>query len=268
MYVVIDTSAPGNLDTVSKSVFKYDNLKRLIKYEYVSYTNGVFIPAQSYRLWNAYFYNGTDTLPAQEIDSVNELSSVGRTNTYYKYANGRLITDSTVRLGTSSDEVHNYYYLPNKIVDTFSLYDKTTTPFTRSYVSYKNVFRQTQNNNVISNTDSLYDNISFTPPPTFTYLETQKTTNTFDNNKNPFYKFSSLDPFLNNYNSIFEAFPFSKQSKSNTTQFSLDVTGSNSFMVRFRFSYQYKANGFPTIVRAADLDDPTTFFKGFYFYTN
>ena len=180
-YIEIDTSATAPFDTLSKGLYTYDNLKRLIKYDYVYYTNGVVTVPLDLHFYNYYFYIANDTLPYLEIDSANEQGNITTETKYHIYSNGKLISDS-VPFGLGSSLVYKYYYLPSKTIDSITQYS-ATSPFISSY-GYQAFYRQQSNNNIVSNKDSTFLADYSTTPMNYNLFTVNNYVFTYDNFNN------------------------------------------------------------------------------------
>jgi hypothetical protein len=265
MYVEIDTTAPANLDTLAKAIYSYDNLKRIIKYDWIYYTNGVIASPVGLRWKNLYFYNGTDTLPYKEIDSSYEQGSISAETIYHTYLNGKIILDSS-----NNGYVNKYSHLTSKTVDTVITYNYPTPPLVRRF-GYKVTYRQFTNNNLISEKDSLFVADYSTNPFTYRFYIVDNRSSTYDNFLNPLLKFNNIQPFP--YDGYFPKLnDYESQSKNNITDFIQVKRGATGTMnnsdEHFTTSYIYKSNGFPKISRTIDLLNPSNSSKAFYFYTN
>ena len=265
MYVEFDTTATSPFDTLSKGLYTYDNLKRLIKYDYMYYTNGVVTNPPDLHFCNYYFYNGNDTLPNKEIDSTNEQGNITTETIYHIYSNGIIVSDS-VPFGLGSSLVHKYYYLASKIIDSVTQYS-ATSPFISSY-GYQVIYRQLDNNNILSNKDSTFLADYSTTPMNYYLFTINNYAFTYDNFNNPFNKFNYLDPYF--FDGYFEHLNgFEGLSKNNLQDFTHVRIGSgNNLNEHTISSYEYKSNVYPKIIRTLDVNNPSNFIKGLYFYTN
>ena len=264
-YIEIDTSATAPFDTLSKGLYTYDNLKRLIKYDYVYYTNGVVTVPLDLHFYNYYFYIANDTLPYLEIDSANEQGNITTETKYHIYSNGKLISDS-VPFGLGSSLVYKYYYLPSKTIDSIIQYS-TTSPFISSY-GYQAFYRQQSNNNIVSNKDSTFLADHSTTPMNYNLFTVNNYVFTYDNFNNSLNKFNYLDPyFFDGY--FVHLNGFEGLSKNNILDFTHIRIGLMNNLNEHTISrYEYKSNGYPKIVRTFDVNNPSNFIKGLYFYTN
>ncbi len=270
MIVQFDSTAPVQLDTVAKYTFKYDNLKRLTKFEYVSYSNGIIDTNDIFRDKYYYSYNGTDTLPFMEIDSSQENQFYTNKLIFHTYQNGKILKDSIVDLLgiPTPDQVAKYTYYPDRVIDTVTKYPLNV--IASPYGGYKVTYRQTQNNNVTLNFDSSYYYNSFSIPPSYVFDFTSRENLTYDNFKNPFYKFRGLNayPFANyTYFPLFIDGSYLLNQSKNNPQTYQKMQGSNVNTINF--SYEYNSNGYPKIVRIRDdFYSPVYIYKLKYFYTN
>ncbi len=262
MYVEIDTSATVGLDTLSKAIYGYDNLKRLIKYDWVYFRNGVNTTPVDLRWKNLYFYNGIDTLPFKEIDSTFEQGNITTETIYHTYFNGQLILDST------TDGFKNKYtYFPTKTVDTLIGFTPST-PSSPSVIGYKVTYRQINNSNVASEKDSLFLTDFSTNPSTFYLYFNDNYTATYDIFLNPLYKYRSLKPI--SFDGYFPKLDeFGSKSRNNMTNYKLIRIGAgNNLNEQYVTTYIYKTNGYPKIGRTTDVLNSANSIKSFYYYTN
>lgn len=265
MYVEIDTTAPINLDTLSKAIYAYDNLKRIIKYDWVYYTNGVITSPVDLRWKNLYFYNATDTLPYKEIDSSYEQGNITTETIYHTYLNGKIILDSS-----DNGTLNKYSYFPSKTVDTVIGFNNSTPPFVRR-LGYKVSYRQFTNSNLISQKDSLFSADYSTNPFTYSFYIVENRTSTYDNSKNPLIKFNNILPFP--YDGYFPKLnDYESQSKNNIIEFVQVKRGASGTMnnsdEHLTTTYIYKSNGYPKIARTTDLLNASYSTKSFYYYTS
>ena len=264
-YVELDTSAPAPFDTVSKGLYTYDNLKRLVKYDYIYYTNGVVTMPPDLHYYNNYFYIANDTLPYLEIDSTNEQGNITTETKYHTYSNGKLISDSTP-FGLGSSNVYKYYYYPSKTIDSITQYS-ATPPFISSF-GYQSFYRQQSNNNIVSNKDSSFLADYSTTPMTYNLFIVNNYAFTYDNFNNSFYKFNYLDPYFFDGNFV-HLNGFEGLSKNNILDFTHVRIGSQNNLNDHTISqYEYASNGYPKIVRTIDVNNPLNFIKGLYFYSH
>ena len=263
LYVEIDTTAPLHLDTLSKAIYTYDNLKRIIKYDWVYYTNGIVTSPPELRWTNTYSYNGTDTLPFKELNITNEQGTISNQTIFHTYASGKLIFDSS-----STGTINKYNYLPTKTVDTLLNY-YTTAPLLRRF-GYRVTYRQTTNGNILTEKDSVFLANNSTNPITYNFFTVDNRTCVYDNSLNPLTKFNLLSPFP--FDGSFEKLSdFESQSVNNISDFTevkRSATGtSNNLDIRNQISYVYRTNSYPKISRIKDLLTPSNSRKGFYYYT-
>lgn len=265
LYVVIDTTAPQNLDTLSKATYSYDAQKRLTKYDWIDYTNGVISSPVSLRWKNLFFYNGNDTLPYKEIDSTYELGNITTETIYHTYFNGKVLLDSS-----STGFIIRYTYLPLKTVDTLIFYNSLTPPFVRRH-EYRVTYRQYTNNNLILQKDSVFTADYTSNPFTYSFNFVDTRTATHNSFLNPSFKFRNITPF--GYDGYFlKLNDFESQSKNTLTDFVQVTRGASGTIYDFddnqTISYIYNLNGYPKIARTKSLLDPLVFSKAYYYYTN
>jgi hypothetical protein len=263
MYVEIDTTAPANLDTLAKALYSYDDLKRITKYDWVYYTNGLVPSPIGLRWKNLYFYNGADTLPYKEIDSTFEQGNITTSTIFHTYLNGKLMLDSF-----STGAKNKYVYLPAKTIDTLFGYTSTTPNL--EIIGYTVTYRQTNNSNIISEIDSLFLADFSTNPVTYPLYFVDNYTNTYDNYFNPLYKFKDINPITFNgyFPKLDDIVNKGKNNNINYTMRRRSAFGSgNNLDEQTSSTYVYKANGYPKIVRTRDMLNPLYSTKAFYYYT-
>src|SRR4030095_6514459 len=121
-YIEIDTTlAPGS-DTLDKTVFFYDNMKRLDHY----YSYDFYVPDTTIV---TYSYQGSDTLP-YKITSVYHETELDLDTDYYAYNNGIVAWDSSLhhtRWNISPEERES------AILRTYQDHGNTTTILETTY---------------------------------------------------------------------------------------------------------------------------------------
>lgn len=254
-YIEFDTTAMAPFDTVSKTLFYYDNAKRNVGIDLSYYQNGQL---GNYQYNSTFFYNGNDTVPFKKIVNTPFLVTTDpdfvNDTCFYFYSNSLLIKDSTIQhLATNPfTEVNNYTYATGLIINNsteyfgnpVSVYNRTDT------VHLKYV-----NGNITSQIDSSY----LSAKHDFKYV--------YDNHPNPFYRTQSKIAVDNRFPHYFmETFIHDIFTKNNAIE--IDQFEYYMYYHHFKNIYEYKTNGYPKIVRFFDQNDPTVFGKGIYFYTN
>ena len=263
-YIEIDTTAIASLDTISRSLFTYDNLKRITNYDYIAYSNGIITNPPNLRFWNKYFYNANDSLPYIEIDSTNEGGLITAEIIFHTYQNGKLVTDSSYHSSNNS-EVHKYYYLQTKIIDSITSYD----PLISSPIKgdYRAVYIQKVNGNLITQKDTLFHNY-YSTYPTISYIDTlvRNYSIIYDAGNNAFIKFNYMAPYY--ADNFLIVGTLGNNNPTDTQEVETDNIGTNNQNYHYISSYEYKPNGYPKISRVIDQITPTNTIKAFYFYTN
>jgi hypothetical protein len=252
-YVEIDTTSPPGSDTITKFLYTYDSRKRIIKYVDIHYHfPGAFTGDT---LYGEYYYHGTDTLPYKASYDINVASSFFTNDTtFYFYSNGIVSRDSSM----------SWYHPPNisigyrNTVTTYTRSGNNTLVRERTHYSHAStgvddewtatIFKTYNNGNITSQEDTSMLNTFFTGY--------KRTDVTYDNHPNPFLKTDI--PYA--YSGSIEYTGF------NNPLTVKDILGADE--ENYTYSYQYRADGYPLIVRFVDLGDPTNNVKGFFIYTD
>ena len=256
MYIEIDTTAIAPLDTLSKMNFHYDNAKRNTGIDLFYYEDGV-VATQEYKA--TFFYNGNDTLPFKRIYITPFLENTdpgfANDTCFFFYADSKLITDSSVHLSNSSPHamVNNYVYNNAGIIRTLTHYNYDPV-FT--YVQIDTIYLERLNGNITKQNDTSYQ--STAPANNFKF--------DYDNHPNPFYRTQNKITFDNTY-PIYSIETFIEDifEKNNAVEIN-QFQGTSHYHTKH--VYEYRANGYPKIVRYYDQNSPTSFGKALYFYSN
>lgn len=270
--IVLDTTAPLQLDTVEMYTYNYDNIKRLIRHEYVSYSNGIINQNDIFRNKYYFFYNGTDTLPFMQIDSLQENSFMNTENIFHSYQNGKIISDSIIKIviPVNDIQVHKYVYFANKIIDTFIQYPINPIFQSSPYGGYKVHNVQQQNNNITLLKDSTFYYSTFSNPYAYYFDYTKMEISTFDNFKNPFYKFRNLNPY--HYDSYTPSLTLNLDGSKvaylgmNNPLKHQELRNLSSSTTNYR--YEYNSNGYPKTLRVTGNYNTAFAYKILFFYTN
>ncbi|MCW3091750.1 MAG: hypothetical protein JWP81_2819 [Ferruginibacter sp.] len=255
MYIEIDTTAFAPFDTISKTLFYYDNVKRNTGIDLSYYDNGVLSPQQYKSL---FFYNGNDSLPFKKIVTspflLNTDSRFYEIEQFYFYTNSRLTKDSSIQISGSTPHtiVTNYDYNNLGIIQTSTSYDTAPLPV---YTKTDTFYLQRVNGNIVKQIDTA-----------FGYFSVNSFEFTYDNHPNPFYHTQSRISLDNSYpiysieTTIEEVFE-----KNNVTEIN-EFDGTYNY--HYKFIYDYKPNGYPKAVRFYDQNSSTNFGKALFFYSN
>jgi len=247
-YVDLDTTQIVGLDTLVVNKITYDNSKRLKESNTTEYSSG--IPNKLFQ--NILFYNGVDTLPFKKTQTISDLPSGTVTGTsigYYNYSNNKLVSDSAIYYyNTTTYYSRHYSYESDKIIETtYIYYSSVPTITTRSIYLTKN------NGNTILQKDTVIG--FYTHNFSFQY----------DNKNNPFY--GRPQAFVDRSLPYYDMETFSEEmayEKNNPTEIN---EFENSYNFHFKYLYEYKPNGYPSVARVYDQNDPLNFFKRIFIYT-
>lgn len=259
-YVELDTTQTRGMDTTQKILITYDAQKRVASLNSVSYNMGLPAPADSY-LTN-FLYNGTDSLPYESIEhELDPMTAVPvAIPTFYGYSGGKKIYDSTIEL--NGYDVHRYYYSPGHLIDS-SLNNNPSSPFPVAK-NYRNFWFTYSAGDLSTQSDTLVSTYNvLSPAPA--YYSNQLFS--YDNKKNPFNRIG-LRPY---FYEIAEWATYYGAESNNFTETNMNFNGSGSPTVsnfHFRFHYEYNAADYPKIVRITDMNDPTDFTKGYFYYSS
>jgi hypothetical protein len=230
-------------DTIQVAVFEYDSKKRISKWVESDYYFGPVPDLRSQQ----FFYNGNDTLPNKIIYHYTDASSTYGDTAYFKYANGIVIRDSTVSYNLTNGRYYGTdiraYTLngSNTFLQTWS----TRPPDMTTYVAgWSGTFFKTyQNGNITVQDDTtLYSS---------TYGDRLHQEVTYDDKPNPLYQLEARSPILNKYTYQKNNF------KTLKTWDDPAILQSN-----YRFTYTYRADGFPLTVISETIYNDGAISKG------
>ena len=250
-YIELDTTFPTGSDTLYKTVFFYDNRKRVTGYNDYDFT----IPGSTGIGIRKYFYNGNDTIPYKTIYNYQETNYIVADTIYYFYNNGLVSSDSGIHYRNSFAGGNNFEELFLKI---------------RS-------FTNTGNNTIIDEKVMDYLPVILTCQSTITAVKTYANGNiiaeqnsstgcvtgvwsnqfTYDNKINPLYKTDI------HYSICIEQDESFGAQKNNPTQSISSLNNNNPV----QYIYTYRSDNYPVIVRVNDIANPSNNFKGLFFYT-
>jgi hypothetical protein len=246
-FVEVDTVFTTPTDTQYSIQFKYDAQKRVTESVTKSYFNYPLIDIETEK----YFYNGTDTLPFKAIayytDAVNNYIDT----VFLFYSNGLIRKDSTISTNTTTG---TFFGID---VKEFTAAGNNTLLAKRSYYTrntsvpddtYNTTYLKTYNNgNIAIQEDADQDAWS----TQYGFYEL-----TFDNHPNPFYRVKLPYPI------IVDAL-VQKNNLLSHKQWSYSPPLDQD---HHTYSYVYKANGYPELVRITEVGNFVTGWKGFYYY--
>ena len=253
-YIELDTTMVSGLDTMSVSLFEYDNRGRLTTQ--TVFEKDVTLPptlAFHYGSKTRFFYNGNDSFPSKTIDSSrNSLESVNDT-TYYFYLNGGVVKDSSrtryadpTGFETASIDVRDYTSNGSNTTVTQKI-DYTLNPATwpPPCPATTNYVKTYVNGNITSEIGS-YSSCSG--------IGTSESHFIYDNKPNPFYPLRIPYPILDGKS-------IGAVQKNNIIE-----SGTFSLGDNFRYSYTYRSDGYPLVVRVYEVTDPANAWKGIFVY--
>jgi hypothetical protein len=256
--ILLDTSLPTGLDTISKAIIEYDNQNRVVQVN-ASYKDQNLPPTSSFPFYDSlvYFYNGNDTQPFKVIKSKASFLTIEKDTGFLFYAAGKVIRDS---IRSSYLSILPPPTPPVEQIKVNIFTDNGNTTNVLTYLSMTlnppswppacpgtTIFQKTYVNGNITYQFGDYTSCSS--------IGTSETNHfIFDTHPNPGYTFSVPYPIID------EDLNLSDQ-KNNILETWDTAPGDG-----FRNTYTYRADGYPLIVRGVDLTDPTITWKGFYIY--
>ena len=255
MYIDLDTTQAAGLDTLNIQKYSYDNSKRLMKSAYIEYESGM--PAH-FSITNLY-YNGTDTLPFKKTETNYDSpgGTAGLSDTAYYIYNGDKIISDSVRSGYNSfPVVGKYAYDNNKVTETRLDYSLTPPAYPYSHEVYLTKI----NGNTTLQMDTTFLDGVLSSSTRFSFV--------YDVKINPFYNIPQ--PFVERSFPYYDGETYSEEmvyEKNNPTDINEtgDPFGTGAF--HFKYFYEYKSNGYPSVARVYDQDDPSNFYKRIFIYT-
>lgn len=252
-YVELDTTLVSGSDTTLIRDFQYDASKRIFKVVQQSIDHVHSISSFTEYI---YFYNGASANPSMMIDYYFEIVPYTIDTTWFFYdASGQLIKDTSVE---------------NFLAPTPYLYRRGSATYTNSgnntfiqagstiftnippsiSVHQGTVFKTYSNGNIITQTD--------TSGPGNSIVNSGSYMMTYDAMKNPFYKTEVHYPVIGGFNYTED------QQKNNFTE--IKETTPVGILYHVKYSYTYRTDGYPMVVRRTDMLDPSFSRKGFFFY--
>jgi hypothetical protein len=242
-YIELDTTRASGQDTTSIYTFTYDNLQRI---KQISQVKKDFPGALPYYITTDFFYSGSGVLPFKTVEVDKEAITYVDTS-FYTYSNGLVRSDSSVNYRVDNNELL-FISTASFFVTGNDVFVKVKE-FTSTSVAYEDSATLTitmQNGNIVAQQD---------PKNTITYSKQVK----YDDKVNPFYKVDIHYPIF--YEHLFNSFSAQKNNMTEVVDFTTSGTQSH-----VKYSYTYRADGYPLQVRKIDVLDPTENRKGLFFY--
>lgn len=257
-YFELDTTLPAGVDTMRLVLIDYDAQGRPAHVVY-HIKDQSLPPSAVFPYYDSvtYFYNGSDTLPYKVNKSEKSFLVIERDTIYIFYSAGKVIRDSIrsryINLlppptpDTESITVNTYTDNGNTAqVNMLQAYSLTPSAWPPPCPA-TTLYQKTYINGNISYQFGDYTN-------TCGGIGTSESSHLdFDNHPNPFYKFSVPYPVSDDF--------LGNGYRNNITLF-WEVTPADGY----RFTYTYRNDGYPLIVRFYDVADPAVITKGTYVY--
>ena len=263
-FIDLDTSLISGHDTLDVCTYTYDNLKRIIRIDYFQYDN---ITGAPYNLAQSiFYYAGSDTLPYKRLrnyfEPVGHISDHYIDTNYYFYSGTRLLKDSTRPINNGINPslfIQTYSYNNNQITEILTI-------DLGNAVKKDIVYLTKSNGNLTLQIDSSFTSSNINP----LFFENKKYFSfSYDANPNPFLNkpmanvgvtmpYYNLDTYSDDM--VYE--------KNNPVEINETQTDNNGIInnYHYRYSYNYKINGYPSVARVVDVNDPTYFFKRIFVY--
>ena len=252
-YIEFDTTLTAGLDTIKIETFEYDNAGRLYRRSSITKDPGV-PPTTVFPYYENYtfFYTGNDAQPYKVTISHLDFLGSGKDTVHLFYTNGKVTRDSI-----RSKEI-DFIGFPfeHMAVNLFADNGNTTT-VTRYFTSTLNppswppacpgtdIYTKTYVN---GNTTSEKGNYTDCAGIGMSELNL-----VYDNHPNPLFPYRVPYPILSNC--------LSAEQKNNIVE-SWTFTGQDWY----KYSYTYRSGGYPLVIRAQEVADPTNAWKGIYIY--
>ena len=254
-YIEFDTTLAAGLDTNIVLTFNYDNIGRLISIKTIEKDQSL-PPTSAFQFFEntSYFYNANDKLPFKVLKANKDAFGTMNDTTYLFYANGYVVKDS-IRMRSIDPTsfvfetilVNRYVVIGNTIVVTRyrdqTLHPSSWPPLCPGTTTYQ---QTVLNGNITSETGN-YSSCSG--------IGMSEANFAYDSKPNPFYPLRI--PYLVFDNEL----EVSNIQKNNITDnwFSTPADG-------YKYSYTYRADGYPIALRAYEVSDPTNVWKGLFIY--
>lgn len=250
-YAEIDTTLPVGQDTTIVYTFSYDAFKRIKNVKIVEYYSPTYV--YNYDIDYAYQSNG-DSLPYKVVEVDVEPAITYSETHYFTYNNGFVASDSGIWYRVTNNE------LLEKDLTLYTNSGNNTMVKTRDSVFATNnlfehngtVFKTYANNNITQQDDTTTISNSITGASHYQLG--------YDNNVNPFYKIDIRFPIYDRQGLAFTT------GKNNITEEIAQDDLSNTFQNN-KYTYTYRHDGYPLMVRKFDLLDAAENRTGFFFYT-
>ncbi|MEO5967523.1 MAG: hypothetical protein ABIP68_08345 [Ferruginibacter sp.] len=217
-------------DTISYN-YSYDNQKRLTKIDILE--NG---ENES----DNFHYNGSDTLPYKYFLTGNQPETI-----YYKYANGRLIYDSTINPANVSPYIVRMFTYSNDNIIVNSHGPNNSFPSSQFF------YRTVENGNTVFQTDT-----------TDISLSVHSFTISYDNKPNPFHRMPRIYGPQIGQDEIWSVDLFEKNNATRIIENASSTTG----VTESNYVYEYNSNGYPKSVVC--FIDGVQFSKILFSYTS
>jgi len=261
LFVKLDTLHPAGQDTLYKMTFTYDDLKRLVSYDFYDYdsTTGVL----NYLDRTKIKYIGLDTLPDKIFYQEEGSPDNDATRTTF-YENGKLSyykdnfdkspnDTSIVKIvyAGDSDLIINYYY---------------STTYSNDTIHHKAII---SNGNVINDVRTYSYNYISGLEGVYTYA------NAFDEKTNPFkrisfiFQFVDIQPYVPQEDGSFTYIMAKSTNNIINSQFNRSVY-QFTYNNYYNKSYKYNTNGLPVSATYTEqLEQQGQYYAGkeLYFYT-
>jgi hypothetical protein len=252
-YIEFDTTLTPGLDTMTVGTFDYNNSGRLIGENIVTKDQNA-PPTTTFPFFEkyTYLYNNNETLPYKVIVSHRSFLDDGYDTAYLFYMNGIVIRDS-IR-SRYIDALSNIYesiavnlYTNNGNNTQITQYRTQTLnppawpPPCPGTMNYQKTY---VNGNIISEVGNYTD---------CSGIGTSEANLVFDNRPNPAYPYRIPYPVLDGF--------LAGTQKNNPVE-----SWSSVGIDWYKYSYTYRSDGYPLIVRAYEVTNPTNAWKGLYIY--
>lgn len=250
-YVDLDTALPSGQDTLYVDRFFYDNHKR------VSYISTIeTINSERWPSVMKYYYNGNDTLPYKITSTSADGNGVIYLldTAYFTYAsNGLISKDSGWSYSVSLNRRTSGYVtsfsggIANMVFNYSTSY--STQPPTYDTIAGM-VILDVSGQEIVSQTG----------PSLITWYEYFQMG--YTDHPDPIYRTDFHYP-------IYYAKMGWGYGSARKLLISQDVgSGPNNIFYKYRWTYEYRADGYPLVRRGIDLLDPSAYWKELYLYTH
>jgi hypothetical protein len=242
-YIEVDTTQPPGSDTTFKEIYTYDNQKRLIHF----YTSFLLTEQDG-----DMFYSGNDTLPYKLISIITGFGDIQRDTVFYLYSNGLVTKDSAIEYEGATNQfsqVITKVYTPAGHNTMFEYRHYSSLPAVAPDEDKRfTIFTTWQNDNITVQDDTTaVDLISSAAHEEVKY----------DDKINPLYESYPIHlPVL-----IYSH----REQKNNAVDYNRLDRSSQPW--HLTYSYTYKEDGRPSLVKIFDQRFPGKYVKGIFLYT-